>query len=227
MALCIAPTRELAIQIYQSTLPFSKSIGLSVVCIYGGSETYPQREELNRGVDLLIATPGRLLDFTERGSVSLKKVIYFVIDEADRMLDMGFIPQVKKIVEELKPRRQTLLFSATWPKEVEVLSDEICLNNPVKIKVGSSDNYTVNKAINQTVEVVDELDKTQRIKDLLREITYKDKNTKVLIFTKTKKGCDRLSRTLDYAGYDSSAIHGDKAQNVLHIQITKNDTICF
>jgi len=200
-------------QIYQSALPFSKSVGLSVVCIYGGSETYPQREELSRGVDLLIATPGRLLDFAERMSVNLSKVIYFVIDEADRMLDMGFIPQVKKIVEELKPRRQTLLFSATWPKDVEVLSDEICLNNPVKIKIGGDDQYTVNKAIGQNIEILDEFDKTQRLKELLRDLFCNNKHQKVLIFTKTKKGCDKLSRTIEYAGYDASAIHGDKAQN--------------
>lgn len=216
MGLVIAPTRELAMQIYQHSLPFCKTVGVDVVCVYGGSETYPQREELSRGVDLLIATPGRLLDFVERNAVSLKKVIYFVIDEADRMLDMGFIPQVKKIVEELKPKRQTLLFSATWPKEVEALSEEICKNNPVKIKVGGSDQYTVNKDIKQFISIVDEFEKKDRLVDLMKNICQ-DKNHKILIFVKTKKGCDKLSRTLDYSGYDSAAIHGDKAQNVFDI----------
>jgi len=216
LGLVIAPTRELAMQIYQHAKPFCSTVGVDVVCCYGGSETYPQREELARGVDLLVATPGRLLDFVDRNAVSLKKVIYFVIDEADRMLDMGFIPQVKKIVEELKPKRQTLLFSATWPKEVESLSEEICKNNPVKIKVGGDDQYTVNKDIKQFIEVVDEFEKNEKLKQIMRTICQ-DKNHKVLVFVKTKKGCDRLSRTLDYSGYDSAAIHGDKAQNVLEI----------
>jgi len=212
LGLVIAPTRELAVQIHQHSIPFCRAIGISVSCIYGGAETYPQRNELNNGVDLLIATPGRLLDFVERHHVYLSKAIYFVIDEADRMLDMGFIPQVKKIVEELKPRRQTLLFSATWPKEVEVLSDEICKNNPVKIKVGNTDQYTVNKDIKQNIEMIDEYDKKDRLMSLLKQIAI-DRHHKILIFTKTKKGCDRLTRILE-GMYSSNGIHGDKPQNL-------------
>lgn len=190
LGLVIAPTRELAMQIHEHTMPFCRCVGLNMVCIYGGADTGAQKLELKKGVDLLIATPGRLLDFVERGQVSLKKVIYFVIDEADRMLDMGFIPQVKKVVEDLKPKRQTLLFSATWPKEIENLSENICRNNPVKIRVGENEQYTVNKEIEQNIEIMGEYDKKNRLLGMMRDITM-DRFHKVLIFCKTKKSTDK------------------------------------
>jgi ATP-dependent RNA helicase DDX5/DBP2 len=111
--------------------------------IYGGAPGYSQREELSRGVDLLIATPGRLIDFLEKKSVYLKRVFYFVLDEADRMLDMGFMPQVQEISKHIKESRQTLLWSATWPKEVEQLSKEVCNDKPARLTIGS-ENLTVN-----------------------------------------------------------------------------------
>ena len=221
MALVLAPTRELAVQIYNSAKPFVKKVNVDMSVIYGGASSYPQRNELAQGVDLLIATPGRLLDFIERGNVYLKRIFYFVLDEADRMLDMGFMPQVKEILTNIKPKRQTLLWSATWPKEVAALSKEICTNFPAKIKVGSED-LTVNKDIKQNVEVVDEYDKKSRIMSLLKEVV-RSKYDKILVFVKTKKGCDRLAKTLEYEGYDANAIHGDKAQNVSLIKLKRRN----
>lgn len=215
MALILAPTRELANQIYNAAKPFIKKVNVDISVIYGGASQWPQREELNRGVDLLIATPGRLIDFIEKENVLLKRVFYFVLDEADRMLDMGFIPQVEEIMKHIRPSRQTLLWSATWPKEVEQLSKRVCANDPIKIKIGSED-LTVNKDIKQTIMVMEEFDKKTEIIRLLKEFV-KSRNDKIIIFVKTKKGCDRLARTLEYEGYDAVAIHGDKAQNVSFI----------
>ena len=210
LAQVLAPTRELAQQIYECSEPYAATVGCMISCIYGGAESYGQRDEIAEGVDLLIATPGRLMDFMNRRHVSLRRVMYFVIDEADRMLDMGFIPQVKKIVMGLSNKRQTQQFTATWPKEVERLTANICTNNPVKIKIGA-ENLTVNKDIKQVVEVVDEYLKENKLLRVLKDVVT-DKTFKVLIFTKTKRTADKISQTLEFKGYDSRAIHGDKKQ---------------
>lgn len=139
LGLVLAPTRELANQIYEASLQFSRKTGIEIRVVYGGADIHLQKKKLKDGVDILIATPGRLIDFIERGIIDLSKVFYFVLDEADRMLDMGFIPQVKAIINELPQDRQTLMWSATWPKEVEILASEVCNNCPVEIKVGNQD----------------------------------------------------------------------------------------
>jgi ATP-dependent RNA helicase DDX5/DBP2 len=212
MALVLAPTRELAVQIFESAKPFVKKVNIDMSVIYGGAPGWPQKEELNRGVDLLIATPGRLLEFIEKKNIYLKRVFYLVLDEADRMLDMGFMPQVKEICTSIKTSRQTLLWSATWPKDVEALSKEVCNANPARLTIGS-ENLTVNQDIGQNVEVIDDFKKKDRIIELLREMTKNNKD-KILIFCKTKKGCDRLTKSLEYEQYKAVALHGDKAQNV-------------
>jgi len=119
MALILAPTRELANQIYEASYQFASRVGVQVKVVYGGQDIYNQKKKLKEGVDILIGTPGRLIDLIERESLNLSRVFYFVLDEADRMLDMGFMPQVKSIIRELPKDRQTLMWSATWPKEVE------------------------------------------------------------------------------------------------------------
>jgi ATP-dependent RNA helicase DDX5/DBP2 len=218
-ALVLAPTRELVVQIYQAAKPFAKSIRIDCTCIYGGAEPYSQKESLANGCDLLIATPGRLFDFIERKQVFLDKVFYFVLDEADRMLDMGFLPQVQQIIGYIKASRQTLLWSATWPKEVEELSKEICKNDPVMIKVGT-ENLTVNSNITQTVTVLEEEEKHKETLKILKEAIKNDKD-KILIFVNTKRGCDKLAKNLEYDGYDAIAIHGDKAQQARDAIIAK------
>ena len=145
-ALVLAPTRELAVQIFESAEPYAKSVGQEVVVIYGGIPGMQQKSELMRGCDVLIATPGRLYDFIQRSAVDLSEVFLLVLDEADRMLDMGFLPQVKSIISTVKDSRQTLLWSATWPAEVEQLSRNICKTRPITIRVGN-EGLTINKAI--------------------------------------------------------------------------------
>ena len=126
IALVLAPTRELAMQIYEEFKPFGQASRLQATCIYGGAEKYPQKKDLRSGCELVIATPGRLIDFLDSGDTNLKRVSYLVIDEADRMLDMGFIPQIEKIVQHIRKDRQTLMWSATWPKEVRKLAEDLC-----------------------------------------------------------------------------------------------------
>lgn len=155
MALVLAPTRELANQIYEASMQFALRVGVSIKVVYGGQDIFNQKKKLKEGVDILIGTPGRLIDLIERDCLKLEKVFYFVLDEADRMLDMGFLPQVKEIIKELPKDRQTLMWSATWPKEVQVLANDVCLYNPVTIHVGD-DNLTINSSIIQNVLCMNE-----------------------------------------------------------------------
>jgi len=211
-ALVMAPTRELVCQIYECAKPFVKAIDLDVACIYGGADSHPQRHDLSRGADLLIATPGRLHDFIQRGHVELNEVFILVLDEADRMLDMGFLPQVKSIVDYLKPKRQTLLWSATWPREVEELSRNLCKNRPITIRVGN-EGLTINPNITQHVILCEDEGKKREMISLLRRC-QKTPTDKTLIFTSTKRMCDVLAKTLENEGFPALAIHGDKTQPV-------------
>lgn len=206
----MAPTRELALQIYECAKPFAKSVSHNVVCVYGGAETWNQRNELAKGVDLLIATPGRLHDFCKRKNVDLSDVFIFVLDEADRMLDMGFLPQIKAIVEYLKPERQTLLWSATWPDEVNQLSMNLCKNKPITIKVGD-DGLTVNTSITQHVLVMEVNDKRRELFKILKS-KISNETDKVLIFSSTKRNCDALSEIIEREGFSALSMHGDKDQ---------------
>ncbi|KAM0843453.1 hypothetical protein ACQ4PT_057705 [Festuca glaucescens] len=206
--LVLAPTRELATQILEEAVKFGRSSRISSTCLYGGAPKGPQLRDLERGVDIVVATPGRLNDILEMRKISLKQVSYLVLDEADRMLDMGFEPQIRKIVRDIPSSRQTLMYTATWPKEVRRIADEL-LVHPVQVTIGSVDELVANKAITQHVEVITPSEKLRRLEQILRS---HDSGSKILIFCTTKRMCDQLSRTLD-RHFGAAAIHGDKSQN--------------
>lgn len=211
VALVLSPTRELAMQTSNECARFGRPCRIYNVCVYGGASRGPQQRELERGVHIVIATPGRLLDFLESGVTNLKRVTYLVLDEADRMLDMGFEPQIRKIISQIRPDRQTLMWSATWPKEVQGLARDF-LRDPVHIQVGSL-NITANKDIKQTIEIVEEQEKLTKVLGLLKDIIQHD--TKAVVFCETKRGCESLFRDLRGESFKSAAIHGDKSQRVL------------
>jgi len=167
-----------------------------------------QSRDLSDGVEIVIATPGRLIDFLESDRTNLKRVTYLVLDEADRMLDMGFEPQVRKIASQCRPDRQTLMWSATWPREVQRLARDMCKEDPVHINVGSLDLRTAH-TIRQYVEVVQEHDKRGRLKRLLEKVMD---GSKILIFCETKRGADQLTREMRLDGWPALCIHGDKKQ---------------
>mmetsp|Transcript_63417 Transcript_63417/g.138099 ORF Transcript_63417/g.138099 Transcript_63417/m.138099 type:complete len:493 (-) Transcript_63417:113-1591(-) len=208
IVLVMAPTRELACQIQEECNRFGKSSKIKNTCVYGGTPKYQQQRDLRDGVEIVIATPGRLIDFLESGDTNLKRVTYLVLDEADRMLDMGFEPQVRKITSQVRPDRQTLMWSATWPKEVQRLARDICREAPVHINVGSLDLRTAH-TIRQYVEVVQEADKRGRLKRLLEKVMD---GSKILIFCETKRGGDQLTREMRLDGWPALCIHGDKKQ---------------
>ena len=204
-ALIISPTRELAIQIDENFNTYSKYTNLRTTAIYGGISTKPQKEILTKGVDILISTPGRFIDLHKQGNIDLTSLETFVLDEADLMLDMGFIQDVKKI-EELCPRKkQTLLFSATMPEKVNDLAKSM-LHNPEKVNVIPTDN-TVNN-IGQLLYYTPKKNKVDLCLHLLRNTI----NGKIIIFRRTKFGVDKLENTLQKNGYKVTSIHGDKSQ---------------
>ncbi|XP_062116163.1 DEAD-box ATP-dependent RNA helicase 30-like [Humulus lupulus] len=207
IVLVIAPTRELAVQIQEEVVKFGLRASVRSTCIYGGAPKGPQIRDLKRGVEIVIATPGRLIDMLEAQHTNLRRVTYLVLDEADRMLDMGFEPQIRKIVAQIRPDRQTLYWSATWPREVEVLARQF-LRNPYKVVIGST-NLKANQSINQIVEVMTDMEKYNRLIKLLKEVMD---GSKILIFIETKKGCDQVTRQLRMDGWPALSIHGDKNQ---------------
>lgn len=205
-SLILTPTRELAIQIEESFTAYGRNTGLKHLVIFGGVSQNPQTEALRRGVDILVATPGRLLDLMNQRFVNLQHVQILVLDEADRMLDMGFVNDVKKVIAKLPQKRQTLFFSATMPKEIQSLADSI-LNKPEKVEVTPVSSTA--ETIDQTLFMVDKSDK----RDLLLHI-LKDKNIKTaLVFTRTKHGADKVVKDLLRANITAEAIHGNKSQN--------------
>ncbi|KAI4311058.1 hypothetical protein MLD38_035994 [Melastoma candidum] len=205
--LVLAPTRELATQIQDEAMKFGRSSGVSCTCLYGGAPKGPQLRELERGADIVVATPGRLNDILETKQIDLRQVSLFVLDEADRMLDMGFEPQIRKVVNELPPRRQTLMYTATWPKEVRKIASDL-LVNPVQVNIGSVDELVANKSITQHVEVVPQMEKQRRLEHILRS---QERGAKVIIFCSTKRLCDQLARSIG-RNFGAVAIHGDKSQ---------------
>ncbi|KAA8530222.1 hypothetical protein F0562_004931 [Nyssa sinensis] len=205
--LVLSPTRELATQIQDEAMKFGKSSKISCTCLYGGAPKGPQLRELVRGADIVVATPGRLNDILEMRKVSLHQVSYMVLDEADRMLDMGFEPQIRKIMKEVPARRQTLMYTATWPKEVRKIAADL-LVNPVQVNIGNVDELVANKAITQYVEVLSYMEKHRRLEQILRS---QEPGSKIIIFCSTKKMCDQLARNLSRQ-FGASAIHGDKSQ---------------
>nr|GLL38443.1 ATP-dependent RNA helicase-like protein DB10 isoform X1 [Ipomoea trifida] len=205
--LVLSPTRELATQIQDEAVKFSKSYQISCTCLYGGAAKGPQLRDLDRGVDIVVATPGRLNDILEMRRVSLNQVSYLVLDEADRMLDMGFEPQIRKIVKEVPTRRQTLMYTATWPKEVRKIAADLLIN-PVQVNIGNVDELVANKSITQYVEVLPQTDKRRRLEQILRS---QEQGSKVIIFCSTKKMCNLLAGNLTRQ-FGAAAIHGDKSQ---------------
>lgn len=205
-ALVLTPTRELALQIQESFVAYSRFLPLKTCVIFGGVPQNPQVQQLKKGIDILVATPGRLNDLIAQGFIKLQDVQIFVLDEADRMLDMGFIHDVKKVIEKLPKKRQTLLFSATMPKEIEELADTI-LRNPVKVTV--TPPATTVEAIEQSVYFVDKENKRRLLIHLLQSSEIES----ALVFTRTKHGADRVVRELTKAKIRAAAIHGDKSQN--------------
>ncbi len=205
-ALVVTPTRELAIQIGENFTAYSKYNNIKNTVIFGGVKQGTQTNALNNGVDVLIATPGRLLDLMGQGFISLNDIGYFVLDEADRMLDMGFIHDIRKILNELPKERQSLFFSATMPKNIVELSSQI-LKSPKKISV--SPVSSTSETIKQFIYYTNKADK----KDLLLYI-LKDKNiNQLLLFSRTKHGANRIARNLKKKNIQAAAIHGDKPQN--------------
>jgi ATP-dependent RNA helicase RhlE len=204
--LILTPTRELAIQIDESFAAYGKYTGLTHTVIFGGVSQLQQTNILRRGVDILVATPGRLLDLISQGFIDLKYLKIFVLDEADRMLDMGFIHDVKRIITKLPAKRQTLFFSATMPPEIQKLAN-VLLTNPAKVEVSPASS-TVD-AIEQSLYFVDKKDKPSLLLHLLRD----EKILSALIFTRTKHGADKVVKFLHRNNITAAAIHGNKSQN--------------
>uniref|UniRef100_A0AAY4ABG9 RNA helicase n=1 Tax=Denticeps clupeoides TaxID=299321 RepID=A0AAY4ABG9_9TELE len=198
ICLVLAPTRELAQQVQQVAAEYGRASRLKSTCIYGGAPKGPQIRDLERGVEICIATPGRLIDFLEVGKTNLRRCTYLVLDEADRMLDMGFEPQIRKIVDQIRPDRQTLMWSATWPKEVRQLAEDF-LKEYVQINVGAL-QLSANHNILQIVDVF--------------QLCYiqHEKENKTIIFVETKRRCDELTRRMRRDGWPAMGIHGDKSQ---------------
>ncbi|XP_019185603.1 PREDICTED: ATP-dependent RNA helicase-like protein DB10 isoform X2 [Ipomoea nil] len=206
--LVLSPTRELATQIQDEAVKFGTSSRISSTCLYGGAPKGPQLRELDKGVDIVVATPGRLNDILEMKRVTLHQVSYLVLDEADRMLDMGFEPQIRKIVKEVPSQRQTLMFTATWPKDVRKIAADL-LVNPVQVNIGNVDELVANKSITQYVEVLSSMEKRRRLEQILRS---QEPGSKIIIFCSTKKMCDMLAGNLNNK-FGAAAIHGDKSQS--------------
>uniref|UniRef100_A0AAX7VHH3 RNA helicase n=1 Tax=Astatotilapia calliptera TaxID=8154 RepID=A0AAX7VHH3_ASTCA len=209
MCLVLAPTRELAQQVQQVAAEYGRASRLKSTCIYGGAPKGPQIRDLERGVEICIATPGRLIDFLECGKTNLRRCTYLVLDEADRMLDMGFEPQIRKIVDQIRPDRQTLMWSATWPKEVRQLAEDF-LKDYVQINIGAL-QLSANHNILQIVDVCNDLEKEDKLIRLLEEI-MSEKENKTIIFVETKRRCDELTRRMRRDGWPAMGIHGDKSQ---------------
>ncbi|THU97923.1 DEAD-domain-containing protein [Dendrothele bispora CBS 962.96] len=208
IALVLAPTRELAVQIQQECTKFGSNSRIRNTAIYGGAPKGPQIRDLQRGVEIVIATPGRLIDMLETNKTNLRRVTYLVMDEADRMLDMGFEPQIRKIVGQIRPDRQTLMFSATWPKDVQKLANDF-LRDMIQVNIGSME-LTANHNITQIVEVCSEFEKRNKLFNHLEKISAE--NAKVLIFVATKRVADEITKYLRQDGWPALAIHGDKEQ---------------
>ncbi|GLB40651.1 putative DEAD box helicase family protein [Lyophyllum shimeji] len=208
IALVLAPTRELAVQIQQECTKFGSNSRIRNTAIYGGAPKGPQIRDLQRGVEIVIATPGRLIDMLETHKTNLRRVTYLVMDEADRMLDMGFEPQIRKIVGQIRPDRQTLMFSATWPKDVQKLANDF-LTDMIQVNIGSMD-LTANHNIAQIVEVCSDFEKRAKLIKHLDQISAE--NAKVLIFVATKRVADDITKYLRQDGWPALAIHGDKEQ---------------
>jgi ATP-dependent RNA helicase DDX5/DBP2 len=222
--LVLAPTRELTQQIVDEANKFSRTSGLVVAPFYGGTPKGPQLRQLSRGVDIVVGTPGRCNDLLEMGALDLSAINYLVLDEADRMLDMGFEPQIRTLINRCNTNRQNLFFTATWPKDIAQLAADY-LTNPVSVHIGGADTLNANKAIQQTVHVVKEFEKSYRLEELMETLIPTEEDSqlttvaqrrraapKTLIFLARKLECDDLAYELRDLGYLVGTLHGDKEQ---------------
>lgn len=205
-ALILAPTRELAAQIVESVQAYSAHMRASVAMVIGGVKISKQIRTMQRGVDIVVATPGRLLDLADQKAIHFNAVETVIIDEADHMMDMGFLPQIRKVLAQLPRKRQTVLLSATMPKDIRALADRF-LNDPVNIAVAAVSKPA--ERIDQSVRFMAPNEK----RDALAKILSADNVHSAIVFTRTKRGADRVSRHLEQAGLASAAIHGNKSQN--------------
>jgi len=217
VVVCMAPTRELAMQIQEESLKFGRSSRISSVCCYGGMPKGPQKGELQRGVHVVIATPGRLNDFLETDAygnkpvTNLDRTTFLILDEADRMLDMGFEPQIRGVIDKITSKHQTMMFSATWPKEVQALARDF-LQSPIQVNIG--DNGTklqANTSITQIVEECEWNDKPVKFKEIMTTIGA-DPAASVILFANKKSDCDYLAKECRDIGWAAQSIHGDKDQ---------------
>ena len=204
-ALVLVPTRELAVQVADSLKAYGRGLRLNVTTLFGGAGMQPQIDNLRRGADIVVACPGRLLDHLERGTAKLDAVEILVLDEADRMLDMGFLPAIKRVVNRVPKDRQTLLFSATFEDQIKALAMEF-MRNPRQVQVAARN--TIAETIVHRAHPVD----AARKRELLIEILSRRHGDQVLVFGKTKHGCNRLAEQLETAGLKAAAIHGNKSQ---------------
>ncbi|KAJ3260241.1 hypothetical protein HK103_000876 [Boothiomyces macroporosus] len=218
IALVLAPTRELAVQIQSVAAEYGAPVDVRNSCLYGGASKGPQIGELNRTPHIVIATPGRLLDLLQLGKTTLKRVTYLVLDEADRMLDMGFEQDLRKIMAQIRPDRQLLLWSATWPKSVQRLARDFLSDDHIKVQIGSQ-KLQANKNINQHVRVISESEKEDALCKLLVDIWNKipgpddsKKMERTIIFTNKKYQCENINNRLWNENWSSVTIHGDKTQ---------------
>jgi ATP-dependent RNA helicase RhlE len=211
--LILTPTRELAIQISECIRDYARYVGIRHCVIFGGVKQGAQTDALRKGVDILVATPGRLLDLISQGFIKLDTIRHFVLDEADRMLDMGFIHDIKRLLPMLPKQKQTLFFSATMPQDIATLSKTI-LNNPVRVEV--SPTSSVVDTLEQQVYYVEKQEK----QDLLIRLLKEKRPQSALVFSRTKHGADKIARKLCKAGIGSEAIHGNKSQNARQQALT-------
>ncbi|KAB7501937.1 putative ATP-dependent RNA helicase DDX17 [Armadillidium nasatum] len=222
VALVLAPTRELAQQILTVAQDFGTSSKIRSTCVFGGAPKGPQIRDLERGVEICIATPGRLIDFLESGKTNLRRCTYLVLDEADRMLDMGFEPQIRKILEQIRPDRQTLMWSATWPKEVRKLAEDF-LKDYIQLNVGSL-QLSANHNILQIVDVCQENEKDAKLLQLLGEIMA-ERESKIIVFVETKRKVDDLTRRMRRDGLRQlieEVAQEDSNKTIIFIETKRN-----
>jgi ATP-dependent RNA helicase RhlE len=212
-ALILTPTRELAIQIGESFQAYGRHLGLRHLVVFGGVSQYHQVGALRQGIDILVATPGRLLDLMNQRFISLDDIKYFVLDEADRMLDMGFVHDVKRVISKLPAKRQTLFFSATMPPEIQQLAN-ILLHQPVKVEVTPVSSTA--ETIQQQLFYVEKQNKRPLLVHILQDSSIKT----ALVFSRTKHGADKIAKDLSKAGIRAEAIHGNKSQNARQNALT-------
>ena len=203
--LVLAPTRELALQVHNSLVPFAKALRLHTVCIYGGAGMEPQIRALRRGCDIIVATPGRLLDHMGQGNIKFNELEVLVLDEADRMLDMGFLPDIRRILKTLPVERQTLMFSATFPRDIEYLTAQFQRD---VFRIDVAPKFSAAETVSQRIFTVDQNGKM----DLLARVLNEPEMESAIVFIRTKHRTDRIARQLEKQGFNAQAIHGGRSQ---------------